>query len=165
MKRRYLPKKRLGITFLLSSSLLAVGALLYAMVAPLPRTLTVSLLTVMAYALVFAAFGVLVRFGVVGYEYYFVDGLFYVVRLVGRRRRVVCDLSLAHIRATERVADGAAPHTALKPRRCFNYTVSPLNRTTMRIYYGTDEAHIHLLILSDHPDFFGDLEGVLHTIA
>ncbi len=162
MKRRYQPKKRLGLTFLLSFSLLAAGFALLAMILPLPPSTERTLLAVTAGILVLLAFTVLCRFGICGYEYYIVDDLFYVVRLVGRRRRVVCDLSTAHIRRCVRVLDGNKPKDVPRPTRCFNFTVSPFPGECAYLYYGTRDDRLHLLILNYHKDFFDDLTSVLY---
>ncbi len=164
MKLCYRPKKRLGMIFLLSFSLLFAGITVFAMTAPLPASYMSSLLSVLASGLTAVAFIILWRFGIVSYEYYVVDRVFYVVRILFGRRYVICDLSLSLIRAAVYVPDGAKqPPQPYRITRIRNFTNAPLLCETMQITYGTSDTHLHRLILQYHKDFFEDFKKNLYT--
>ena len=158
---RYVPKKQNMQTALFSASLFVSGLLILTMLAPLTAAGAMLYVRIAAWFLILAAFAFLWRFGMVSYEYYLADNIFYVVRVLFGRRYTVCNLAVQHILAILTSAEQAARRQAGKPARYFNFTVSwPLEKTTL-VYYRTGRDRKDVLILNYHKDFHRDfLEAV-----
>ncbi|MBQ8577759.1 MAG: hypothetical protein IJ449_07325 [Clostridia bacterium] len=161
---RYIPTRHPGTACLLSVSLFAAGLIVRAMMRPLAPSVAVMLLMLTAYALLIMSIVFLWRFGLVSYEYYAVDGIFYVSRVLFGHRRVVCDLALAHIRYIVN-SGGASDKNDVPPGiravRSYNYTVSwPLD-SAVRIYYGTNPERLSVMVLNDNTRGFYDALRVM----
>lgn len=158
---RYVPKKQNLLTCLFSVSLFAAGLLILIILAPLAVSGAIPYLQIAAWFIIFAAFAFLFRFGMVSYEYYLADNIFYVVRVLFGRRYVVCNLAVRHILAVLTSAEQDARRQQGKPARYFNFTVSwPLDMTTL-VYYRTGRDRKDMLILNYHKDFHRDFSSAV----